>query len=382
MSIFDENTTGPVSDPDSRFQPYTVTTGTGQAYASENPNGGMNFGSGLNPALGMLSNASTLGAAESQLALQNSLAQNQGGFSAPQFQSQYQGLGGGNQNYPMASNQRTFNAAGGGGKGPEQGNNGGPPRMDSSFGYSEAPQMSIPSFGGGQANGGPQGDQYTPQAFNINQATDDYFQQGMNVLNPAFQQQNSNLAQALQGSGRGGLQLAAGGMGAGNGGMLNPDAYATGNAQSNVMANLYQQSRQSALGEQAQRYGQDIGTEQQRMGAMGQLFGQDMAANGQQFNQNLQGFTANQGQLQNLSGLNQQQMANLGLFAGMEGNLFNQGLAAEQIRSGANAGSMFQPQVTESTASNLTGNLIGGLAGNKAFGSKIGGMFEDWWNSP
>lgn len=488
-----------------RFQPYTITTGTGGAYATTDEDGNNLFGSGLNPALGGVSNQATEGAGLSQTAFQNSLANNQGGFNSPQFQSQYQGLGGGNQNYPMASNQTPINVAGGGGnaaadfnkmygggdsrmmaqpynafgnqltnqrpqpsfgggKGPEQGNNGGQPQMDTSFGYSEdafqqaqmdGPQTGGPqgpNFGGGptvtpfQNTAGnvgsftpteqPAVDQFQAQPFDINSATDAYFQQGMNVLNPAFAQQNSNLAQSLQGSGRGGLQLASGGQGAGGGGMMNPDIYQTGNAQSNAMANLYQQSRQSALGEQAQNfgqnlntnqqqmsqmgqlfgqdatgtqlnaalqgqnygqglstnqqqaalqgqnYGQNLGTEQQRMAALGQLFGQDLATGGQQFNQNLQGFSANQAQLQNMSGINQQQMANLGLFAGMEGDLFNQGLAAEQVRSGANAGSMYQPQQgRESTASRLGGALIGGLAGNENLFSGAGNLWDKFTSS-
>lgn len=458
-----------------RFQPYTITTGTGGAYATTDEDGNNLFGSGLNPALGGVSNQATEGAGLSQGAFQNALANNQGGFNSPQFQSQYQGLGGGNQNYPQAGNlgpdsfgvrtggfkgaptgggfgtqpvtgvygpggyiagtepdprfsgmptrpqtgtmdslmytdpitgeQKTGSSTDigyrnklndyfnenegaqdyynsrqpdfGGGKGPEQSILGGPPQLDPGFGYSEDAFQQAPQFQQPQSSG-PQGNNFQSQPFDINAATDSYFQQGMDVLNPAFQQQNSNLAQSLQGSGRGGLQLASGGLGAGAGGMLNPDAYQTGNAQSNAMAQLYQQSRQSALGEQAQRYGQDLGTEQQRMSGLGQLFGQDLAAGGQQFNQNLQGFGANQGQLQNMSGINQQQMANLGLFAGMEGDLFNQGLAAEQVRSGANAGSMYQPQQgRESTASRLGGALVGGLAGNENLFSGA----KDLWGS-
>ena len=602
-----------------QFKPYAVTTGTGKSWAKVGDNG-TEFGSSLNDDLQKVSDAATGGALGSQKNFDEMMARNQGGFSSPQFQSQYQGLGGGmassmgpeslfraGNNRPLASfgnqvgnnmPQPSFSRAiwdGGmsnmkredeqrrlqeaSGLSPKEymqqqiqkvRSMDDTPQMDTSFGYSEdafqQPQMGGPqtggpqgpSFGGGppitpfqntagdvgsfnpteaitpfdntagdvgsfDPNGGitpfqntagdvgsfdPSGgtpvDQFQNEPFDINKATDAYFQQGMNVLNPAFQQQNSNLAQSLQGSGRGGLQLASGGQGAGGGGMMNPDAYQTGNAQSNALANLYQQSRGAALGEQAQnfgqnlntsqqqmaqmgqnfgqdastaqlqaalqgqtfgqglntsqqqmsqlgqmfgqdvtgtqlgaslqgqqfgqdlsesqqmaalqgqgygqglgtsqqqaalqaqrygqglstnqqmaalqgqQYGQNLGTEQQRMSALGQLFGQDLAAGGQRFNQDLQRFGANQGQLTNLSNINQQQMSNLGLFAGMEGDLFNQGLAAEQVRSGANAGSMYQPQQRrESTASRLGGALVGGLAGNE---NVFSGAQDIWGN--
>ena len=473
-----------------QFKPYAVTTGTGKSWAKVGENG-TEFGSSLNDDLQKVSDAATGGALGSQKNFDEMMARNQGGFSSPQFQSQYQGLGGGmassmgpeslfragNQlgnNSPQVSfgnqliNQMpqpsfggevgnhmprtSFGDEQGISKGlsnkysPQQLSNGSPQQMNQPMNQPMNAQSSGPqgpAFSGGpgaepfQNTAGNVGSftpteqpavgQFQAQPFDINSATDSYFQQGMNVLNPAFEQQNSNLAQSLQGSGRGGLQLASGGMGAGGGGMMNPDAYATGNAQSNAMANLYQQSRQSALGEQAQNfgqnlntnqqqmaqmgqqfgqdatgtqlnaalqgqnygqglstsqqqaalqgqnYGQNLGTEQQRMGAMGQLFGQDLAGGQQRFNQNLQGFSANQQQLQGMSQMNQQQMANLGLFAGMEGNLFNQGLAAEQVRAGAMADSASQAgQKGQSSASRAWGSLLGGATSSDKFWEGIG----------
>ena len=266
------------------------------------------------------------------------------------------------------------------GKGPERPIQGGPPQMDSSFGYSEdsgqqqqpmqqqqqpMPQQQQPMQQQQQTNG-PQGNNFTPEAFDINKATNDYFQQGMNVLNPQFQQQNANLAQSLQGSGRGGLQLASGSLGAGDGGLLNPDAYQTGNAQSNALANLYQQSRGSALGEQNQMYGQGLTTEQQRMAGLGQLYGQDAATAQQNYNQSLGAFGANQNQMLNYSDLNQSQMANLGMFSGMENDLTKLGLTAEQMRAAAAKGSYYTPDIRESSGSKLMGSIMGGI------GSKIG----------
>ena len=364
-----------------RFQPYTITTGTGGAYASKDADGNNIFGSGLNPALGGVSNQATEGAGNSQTALQNALTNNQGGFNSPQFQSQYQGLGGGQpqQNYPMARNMGPDNAGGfgqqiggsyptGGFKGPERPIQGGPPQLDPGFGYSEdaglMQQQPMPQQQ--QQTNGPQGNNFTPEAFDINKATNDYFQQGMNVLNPQFQQQNANLAQSLQGSGRGGLQLASGSMGAGAGGMMNPDAYQTGNAQSNALANLYQQSRGSALGEQNQMYGQGLTTEQQRMAGLGQLYGQDAATAQQNYNQSLGAFGANQNQMLNYSDLNQSQMANLGMFSGMENDLTKLGLTAEQMRAAAAKGSYYTPDIRESSGSKLMGSIMGGI------GSKIG----------
>ena len=314
MSIFDPEIMDARNNSPAMFQPYTVTTGTGTSQGTIDGN----YGSQLSGPLSAISNMSTAGAGQSQAALQDSMSQNQGQFSNPMFNSANQGM-----------------------------------------------------------VGGMQGTNFMAPAFDINQATDQYFQQGMDVLNPAFAQQNANLAQSLQGSGRGGLMLSSGAMGAGGGGMVNPDMYNTGAAQNNALANLYQQSRQSALGEQNQMYGQALNSETQRMNAGGQLFNQDLATGQQNYNQNLGGFQANQAQMSNLSNINQQQMANLGLFGQLENSLFSQGLAAEQIRSGANAASMYNPQIRESLPSSLTGAAVSGLASNDNIKEITGDLWDD-----
>ena len=213
--------------------------------------------------------------------------------------------------------------------------------------------------------GGMMGTNFSGQPFDVGQATDDYFQQGLGVLNPQFAQQNANLAQSLQGSGRGGLMLSSGAMGAGGGGMVNPDMYNTGAAQSNALANLYQQSRQSALGEQNQMYNQGLSAEQQRMLAGGQLFNQDLATGQQNYNQNLGAFGANQDQLTNYANLQNQQLQNYGMFNAMESDLIGQGLSAEQARAAAAAGSTYMQPAYESTASKIFGSVAKGYAKSK-----------------
>ena len=210
--------------------------------------------------------------------------------------------------------------------------------------------------------GGMMGTNFSGQPFDVGQATDDYFQQGLGVLNPQFAQQNANLAQSLQGSGRGGLMLSSGAMGAGGGGMVNPDMYNTGAAQSNALANLYQQSRQSALGEQNQMYNQGLSAEQQRMLAGGQLFNQDLATGQQNYNQNLGAFGANQDQLTNYANLQNQQLQNYGMFNAMESDLIGQGLSAEQARAAAAAGSTYMQPAYESGASKILGSIAQGYA--------------------
>ena len=206
--------------------------------------------------------------------------------------------------------------------------------------------------------GGMMGTNFSGQPFDVGQATDDYFQQGLGVLNPQFAQQNANLAQSLQGSGRGGLMLSSGAMGAGGGGMVNPDMYNTGAAQSNALANLYQQSRQSALGEQNQMYNQGLSAEQQRMNAGGQMFNQDL----QTQQADLAGFNANQNQMLNYGNLQNQQLQNVGMFSDMENQLMTLGMTAEQARAAAAAGSQYTQPAHESALSGLAGSAMEGWA--------------------
>ena len=317
--LYDEIKPDVTTNTAAQFQPYTVTSGTGTSGATVNAETGeTNYITGLNPTLSAAQGATQAGYGQTQGAANQMMLNNQQSFNPTRFASDNQGM-----------------------------------------------------------TGGMMGTNFTGPEFNMQQATNDYFQQGLGVLNPQFAQQNANLAQSLQGSGRGGLMLSSGAMGAGGGGMVNPDMYNTGAAQNNALANLYQQSRQSALGEQNQMYGQALNAETQRMNAGGQLFNQDLAAGQQNYNQNLGGFQANQGQLALYQQLANQQLQNSGMFADMEGNVFNQGLAGEQVRTGANA------DATTVTRGNQTpsmfNNVVGGFLQNENVqNSAIDGLSSLW----
>ena len=282
-----------------KFQPYTVTSGAGSAGATFDDDGNMSLNSSLNPAYQGAADQALAGYGQFGNNLSNMAAANAGQFSPQGFNSANQGM-----------------------------------------------------------TGGMMGTNFSGQPFDVGQATDDYFQQGLGVLNPQFAQQNANLAQSLQGSGRGGLMLSSGAMGAGGGGMVNPDMYNTGAAQSNALANLYQQSRQSALGEQNQMYNQGLSAEQQRMNAGGQMFNQDL----QTQQADLAGFNANQNQMLNYGNLQNQQLQNVGMFGDMENQLMTLGMTAEQARAAAAAGSQYTQPAHESALSGLAGAAMEGWA--------------------
>ena len=87
------------------------------------------------------------------------------------------------------------------------------------------------------------------------------FQQQQALLQPALLQQQTQLQNNLFGSGRMGLQLAGGAAGAGAGaGMVNPDAYGLGLAQSRAIAELAPQARIMAQQEQELGYDQALNT--------------------------------------------------------------------------------------------------------------------------
>ena len=89
---------------------------------------------------------------------------------------------------------------------------------------------------------------------NLAGRTSDIFREQSALLEPSFAQQRQQLQSDLFGSGRMGLMLAGEAAGAGAGGMVSPDAFGLGRAQSETLANLAAQSRQQALGEQLQGY--------------------------------------------------------------------------------------------------------------------------------
>ena len=105
------------------------------------------------------------------------------------------------------------------------------------------------------------GREVTPFGFERDLAgrTSDIFREQSALLEPAFAQQRQKLQSDLFGSGRMGLMLAGEAAGAGAGGMVSPDAFGLGRAQSETLANLAAQSRQQALGEQQQAFGIEQG---------------------------------------------------------------------------------------------------------------------------
>jgi len=150
------------------------------------------------------------------------------------------------------------------------------------------------------------------------QATNDYFTQQQQALNPVFEQQRQQLQSDLFGSGRMGLMLAGDAAGAGGGGMVNPDAFGLAQGQAQALQQAYAGSRQAALGEQAQGYGQAAGT-----------YGLNQEATNQQLQNLLSGFGTALGTAQEV--------------AGIEGGLINQAATLENMvrqsqAASANAG--------------------------------------------
>ena len=214
-------------------------------------------------------------------------------------------------------------------------------------------------FGGAGALAGQIGESYGRDAAqlgfdrDLEGRTSDIFGQQSRLLAPQFAQQNQALKNDLFGSGRMGLMLAGEAAGAGAGGMVNPDAFGLGRAQSQTLAELAGSSRQQALGEQQQAYGIDSG-----------LFG---------INQGQQQLRS-QNLLSGASGL-------FGLGSSVndiENQLMNLGLTAEQARGAASAqgGQVLAANTQQSSGgSDLLGSLIEGGA-RIAAASMTGGASE------
>ena len=169
----------------------------------------------------------------------------------------------------------------------------------------------------------------------------DIFRTQSALLKPEFAQQRQQLKSDMFGSGRLGLQLSGEAAGAGTG-MVSPDAYGLGLAQSRALAELSGRSR-----EQAQR-------EQQ-----------------QAFTQALQGYSTNQAaeqqRLANLMGGYTGALGGLGAAVDIEQALVNQGLSIEQARAAAQAASaqggaaLAQAGITKGGSSGLFGALTQGI---------------------
>ena len=220
-------------------------------------------------------------------------------------------------------------------------------------------------FGGAGALAGQIGESFGRDAAqlgfdrDLEGRTSDIFGQQSRLLAPQFAQQNQALKNDLFGSGRMGLMLAGEAAGAGGGGgLVSPDAFGLGRAQSQTLADLAGSSRQQALGEQQQAYNIDSG-----------LFGINQGQQ-QQRSQNL------------LSGVG-------GLFGigssvnDIESQLMSLGLTAEQARgaaSGQASGAMTGAQNAANSAAqianaptfleNLTIAAVGGAS--SGYGSTLG----------
>lgn len=138
----------------------------------------------------------------------------------------------------------------------------------------------------------------------------DIFKTQSALLQPEFDLQNQQLANNVFGSGRLGLQLSGETAGAGNVGMVQPDAYGLGRAQSRALAELSSAARKQAQGEQQQEFNQAF-----------QSFGANEAQKQQQLANLLAGYTGSLGAFDSV--------------AQMEQALVNQGAALEKSRSGS-----------------------------------------------
>lgn len=132
-----------------------------------------------------------------------------------------------------------------------------PYTMTSGFGVSQytPDQYSselAPQFYGAQAAalGGATGLLGQLSSFDPVQRQQDLFQQQAALLQPEFQAQQTRLESGAFGSGRLGLRLAGEGIGAGSG-MVQPDVFGLGQAQSQALGQLAVQSREQALQEGA-----------------------------------------------------------------------------------------------------------------------------------
>ena len=94
---------------------------------------------------------------------------------------------------------------------------------------------------------------YDPRA-----AQQQMFQEQAALLQPAFAQQRQQLQSDLFGSGRMGLMLAGETAGAGAGGMVQPDAFGLGRAQSQTLGELAASTRTQAMQEQGQLFGEAL----------------------------------------------------------------------------------------------------------------------------
>jgi hypothetical protein len=195
---------------------------------------------------------------------------------------------------------------------------------------------------------------------NGEQRAEDIFNTQSALLQPKFDQQRQQLSNDLFGSGRLGLQLAGETAGAGAGGMVNPDAYGLGLAQSRALAELSSASRDQAMGEQQQMFGQAL-----------QGFGTNEAQRQKQTENYLGGYKGALGQFATV--------------AEMEQALVNQGLNVEAARSAAqsasaNAGSALANAGQKSGGGGMFSSLLG--SAGESFGNVAGDAVGDLATDP
>ena len=177
----------------------------------------------------------------------------------------------------------------------------------------------------------------------------DIFRTQSSLLQPQFAQQRQQLQSDLFGSGRMGLMLSGETAGAGNVGMVSPDAYGLGLAQSRALTELSSSARTQAQGEQNQAYQQAL-----------QTFATNEAQKQQQAKNLLGGF-----------------QGSLGGFASvmeLEQALVNQGLNIEAARSAAQ-------QASASSGAALAKAGTPASSGGGLFSSLISGATSALGNS-
>lgn len=184
------------------------------------------------------------------------------------------------------------------------------------------------------------------------------FQQQADLLRPELLKQQIGAQERMFGSGRLGLQLSGEAVGAGEGaGMVNPDAYGLGLAQSRAIAELAPQARQMAQAEQQQAF-----TQAQEAYRLNQ------AAQQQQLANLLGGFQGAFGTAQNV--------------IGMEQALIGQAAGLEEARARAAAGSAQAGMALAPTGGSggLFGAIGGGLGG--ALGDAAGNWLLSGFSNP
>ena len=167
----------------------------------------------------------------------------------------------------------------------------------------------------------------------------DIFRTQSALLQPEFAQQRQQLQSDLFGRGRLGLQLAGETAGAGTG-MVQPDAYGLGLAQSRALAELSSSARTQAQGEQEQAYQQALST---------------FATNESQRQQ----------QAKNLLGGFQGSLGGFASVMELEQALVNQGLNIEAARSAAqqasaSSGAALAKAGTQESSGGLFSSLVSG----------------------